>query len=113
MKQRIKILYCVSKTVCQSTILSRGVMVDTGSGFAIEAARERIVLDGMSVVVLYRTTMGLGTMIQLVNHRQSIYLTVPRLFIDKGTGFAIINTLATRRLKKRLEQAVVQPDAVR
>ena len=47
---------------------------------------------------------GLGTMIRLVNNEDTFYLSVPRIFIDKGTGFATINYFATKKLYKTIKK---------
>ena len=41
-------------------------------------------------------------MIRLTNGNDVIYLTVPRIFINKGTGFIIVNYFATKKLGKLL-----------
>lgn len=41
-------------------------------------------------------------MIRLTNENDVIYLTVPRIFIDKGTGFINVNYFATKKLGKLL-----------
>ena len=56
-------------------------------------------LDNIKSVELYKMN-GLGTMIKLVNNEDTIYFSVPRIFIDKGTGVAIINFFATKKLYK-------------
>ena len=43
-------------------------------------------------------------MIRLINGNDMIYLSVPRLFIEKGTGFVIINYYATKKLGKMLTE---------
>ena len=67
---------------------------------------DRIVFDAIHAVEFYRLN-SLGTMIKVQNRRDTIYLVVPRIYFDIGTGFVIINTLATRKLKRLLESVKI------
>ena len=67
---------------------------------------DRIVFDAIHTVEFYRLN-ALGTMIKVQNRRDTIYLVVPRIYFDIGTGFVIINTLATRKLKRLLESVKI------
>ncbi|RHU44245.1 hypothetical protein DXD15_09150 [Blautia sp. TF11-31AT] len=58
---------------------------------------DRIVFDAIHAVEFYRLN-ALGTMIKVQNRRDTIYLVVPRIYFDIGTGFVIINTLATKKI---------------
>lgn len=46
----------------------------------------------------------LGTMIKIHCNNEIVYITVPRIFINIGSGFVIINTFKTQELKKAFKQ---------
>lgn len=95
----MKVLYYIGETVGGDTIMKKGVIEERAFPIVIEPPA--IVLNDLKSVAFYK--LGFGTMIKVQNGPDTIYLTVPRLFIDKGTGFAIINLLATKRLKRILD----------
>lgn len=61
--------------------------------------------------VFFYTLNGFGTMVQLQNAEDSMFLSVPRIFINVGTGFAIINRRKTQKLKQSLEAAMERQKA--
>lgn len=46
----------------------------------------------------------LGTVIKVDCNNDTVYMTVPRVYFNIGSGFAIINTLKTQELKRALKQ---------
>ena len=46
----------------------------------------------------------LGTVIKVDCNNDTVYMTVPRIYFNIGSGFAIINTFKTQELKKALKQ---------
>ena len=49
-----------------------------------------------------KSHMNLGTYIEITNNNKYFIITVPRLFLNIGNGYAIINKLATKKLYKLL-----------
>jgi hypothetical protein len=101
----MKILYHVGETIGSETIVKKGVFIDTILPMHIESEEETIVLDGLKSVKFYRLN-GLGTMIKILNNDITIFLTVPRLYLNIGNGFAVINYFATKKVKKILDCAL-------
>lgn len=60
----------------------------------------------MAKDVQLRVYKGVGTYIELQLQSESITITVPRLYIDIGNGFGLINRYATRRLYKILQERI-------
>ena len=98
----MKVLYHVGATIGADTIVKKGLICEDSRPLMIEAEDENIILDSLKSVEFVKLN-GLGTMIKLQNNSDIIYLTVPRIYIDKGNGFAIINFFATRKLKYLLD----------
>lgn len=46
----------------------------------------------------------LGTVIKVNCNNDTVYMTVPRIYINIGSGFAVINTFKTQELKEALIQ---------
>lgn len=70
----------------------------------IEYENGKILLNDLKSIKFYK--FNLGTMIKIQNADKTIYLCVPRIFINKGTGFLIINYFKTRKAKKLLDLAI-------
>ena len=94
-----KIIYHIGDSINAQTVVKKGYIY-------VDEPKQRIEFDGgvysldmIKSIELYKMN-GLGTMIKLVNKEDTIYFSVPRIFIDKGTGFAIINYFATKKLYK-------------
>lgn len=103
----MKIIYHVGETIGAETVVQRGTLVEDGVYPYIQTANGKIELTQLDAVEFFRLN-GLGTMVQLRNANTTIYLAVPRIFINVGTGFAIINLLATRKVKTMLANAMKQ-----
>lgn len=84
------------------TIVKKGFLSDDVKCIYDETNTEIMKLDNLKSVEVYMLN-GLGSMIRIVNGNLTIYFAVPRIFINKGTGFAIINRSATRKAKNKLE----------
>ena len=94
-----KIIYHIGDSINAQTVVKKGYIY-------VDEPKQRIEFDGgvysldmIKSIELYKMN-GLGTMIKLVNKEDTIYFSVPRIFIDKGTGGAIINYFATKKLYK-------------
>lgn len=101
----MKILYYIGDKIGLKTIVKKGVLTEDTQCMYIEAENTRIALDELKSVDLIKMS-GIGTMIKIINHSDTIFLTVPRIFIDKGTGFAIINYFKTKKTTHLLELAM-------
>lgn len=101
----MKVLYHVGATIGADTIIKKGLICEDARPLMIEAEDTNIVFDAIKSIEFVKLN-GLGTMIKLQNNSDIIYLAVPRIFIDKGTGFAIINFFATRKLKYLLDSNI-------
>ncbi len=97
----MKVIYHIGSTIGSDTVVKRGILREENSSFILEA-EPSIELNDLKYVEYYRLN-GLGTMVKLKNGSDTIFLCVPRLFINIGTGFAVVNTSATRRLKQKLD----------
>lgn len=98
----MKVLYHIGETVGKDTILKKGRIQEYSRPLMIEAEDTTIVLDAIKNVALTKLN-DLGTMIKLQNNKDTIFLTVPRIYIPIGTGFAIIHYFATKELSYLLE----------
>ncbi|MBQ7291072.1 MAG: hypothetical protein IJW76_05050 [Clostridia bacterium] len=94
-----KIIYHIGDSITAQTIVKKGYIYVDEPNQRIEFDGGIYKLDNIKSVELYKMN-GLGTMIKLINSNDTIYFSVPRIFIDKGTGFAIINYFATKKLYK-------------
>lgn len=98
----MKVLYHVGEAVDKDTILKKGRIQEYSRPLVMEAKDKNIVLDAIKTVELIKLN-GLGTMVKLQNNTDTIFLSVPRIYIPIGTGFAIINYFATKELKYLLD----------
>ena len=94
-----KIIYHIGDSINAQTIVKKGYIYVDEPNQRIEFEGGVYNLDNIKNIELYKMN-GLGTMIKLINKEDIIYFSVPRIFIDKGTGFAIINYFATKKLHK-------------
>ena len=99
----VKVVYCKTEQVTTQTIVTKGVLEDSSVPFSIRSEKETYVFNDLSDVSI-AWIKPLGRMIRVRNGSDTLFFTVPRIFIDKGTGFVMINTAATTRLYHRMEQ---------
>ena len=97
----MKVLYHIGEEVGSQTIMKKGSINTNLNPLRLEADDE-IMFNNLHDIELYKLN-GLGTMIRLMNGVKTVYLIVPRVFFNIGTGFVIVNNFATRKLKKLLE----------
>lgn len=103
---KIKILYHIGEDIGHETIIKRGIILIKDTQIVIQSINEIIILDNLRYVKFHKLN-GLGTMIKVLNNESIIYITVPRIYINIGTGFAIINFNKTKKLKEILELNVL------
>ena len=92
-----KIIYHIGDSINVQTIVKKGYIYVGEPEQRIEFDGGIYTLDSIKSVELYKMN-GLGTMVKLVNKEDTIYFSVPRIFIDKGTGLVIVNYFATKKL---------------
>ncbi|WP_293972908.1 hypothetical protein [uncultured Ruminococcus sp.] len=98
----MKIVYHFGNQIGFDTIVKKGTITDAESQISIIGSdKSEYKLNNIKEVKFVKIN-ALGTMIRLTNGNDVIYLTVPRIFIDKGTGFIIVNYFATKKLGKLL-----------
>ena len=98
-----KIIYHIGDSINAQTIVKKGYIYVDEPNQRIEFKGGIYNLDNIKNVELYKMN-GLGTMIKLINREDTIYFSVPRIFINIGTGFAIINYFATKKLYKTMSK---------
>lgn len=101
----MKILYYIGQEVNTDTIVKKGILVDNPQQIFIANNGEKYIFNDIKRVKTVKIN-GLGTMVKVINGEDTIFLAVPRIFIDKGTGFAIINLFATKKAAKILSYAM-------
>lgn len=94
---KAKIIYHIGNNINSQTIMKKGFIYVDEQNPRIEFVNGMYDLDNIKNAELYKMN-GLGTMIKLINGEDTVYFAVPRIFIDKGTGFAILNYFATKKL---------------
>jgi hypothetical protein len=106
MKNR-KVIYHIGETVGLETIAKKGELITDSEVVYIQTGDGKITFDGLISVKLIKINM-LGTMVKAVTPTQTVFFSVPRIFINIGTGFEIINLFATRKAKKILQTFLEQ-----
>ena len=101
------IIYHIGDKIDSQTVVKKGKIYTDGQKKRIESGDSVYDLDNIKNVDLYKMN-GLGTMIKMINGKDTIYLSVPRIFIDKGTGFVIINYFATKKLYRAIRNNVFE-----
>ena len=100
----MKIVYYIGETVGADAIFKKGILNDDMQQMYIETANGTYQFHDMKQVDIVK--IQLGTMIKVINGEDTIFLAVPRLFIDKGTGFLIANYFATKKAGRLLSAAM-------
>lgn len=96
-----KVLYYVGDHIDASTKVKKGEIYTDSLPFVIRSGDEEIVLD--QITACEKTVLPpCGTMIKVKNGAQTVFLLVPRFYIGKGNGFAIVNRRKTIQLFKLL-----------
>lgn len=92
----MKIIFHIGETINANTIVKSGIFDDDTQQLYIECQGYKYLLNDIKAVEFYKLN-GLGTMVKVKNSNDTIFLSVPRLFINKGTGFAINNLCKTKK----------------
>lgn len=101
----MKIIFHIGEYINANTIVKSGILDGDTQQLYIEYKDKKYLLNDIQSVNFYKFN-GLGTMVKIKNNNDTIFLSVPRIFIDKGTGFAIINFFKTKKAKQILELAM-------
>ena len=101
----MKIIFYVGSEVTSDTVFTKGYIDETSNPMTIKSEFGQIILNHIQSVTTLRVHGG-GTIISLVNNGNNIFIDVPRIYIEKGSGFAISNYFKTRKLKKMIEKTV-------
>lgn len=101
----MQIIYHIGGKIGVETIVVKGLLTEDTQCMYIESNNIKIALDNINSVEFIKIN-GLGTMVQIKNYSDTIFLAVPLIFIDKGTGFAIINYFKTRKTGHLLKLAM-------
>lgn len=100
----MKIIYHIGNEIGTDTVVRRGILDDDTQRLFIEDGGEKYFFDDLRQVEIVR--FSVGTMVKAVNGDDTVFLAVPRIFINKGTGFAIINHFATKKAGRLLALAM-------
>ena len=98
----MKIVYHFGNQIGFDTIVKKGTITEAEPQISIIGSdKSEYKLNNIKEVKFVKIN-ALGTMIRVTNGNDVIYLAVTRFFIDKGTGFIMVNYLATKKLGKML-----------
>ena len=94
----MKVLYYIGMEVTADTIVKMGILDDDTQRMYLEDKNDKTkyFLDDIRQVDRVRVN-GLGRMIKVVNGGETLFLVVPWIFLKIGGGFAIGNTVATKK----------------
>lgn len=99
----MKVVYYIGDSIGSDTVVSKGIIDENDFPLCIKAKEQNIILNNISSVETIKLN-GLGTMLKIKNGDQTIFLAVYRVFFNIGTGFVIVNLLATLKLRKILDK---------
>lgn len=98
----LKVLYYVGDHIDASTKVKKGEIRTDFMPYVIRSGNEEIVLD--QITACEKTVLPpCGTMVKVKNNTQTVFLLVPRLYIEKGNGFVMVNRRKTIRLFRLLK----------
>ena len=101
----MKIIYYIGQKIDSDTIVKKGILNDDTQQMFIEGTEGKYKFHDIRQVDIVKINY-LGTMVKVINGKDTVFLAVPRIFINKGTGFAIINYFATKKIGKLLSLAM-------
>lgn len=95
----MKVLYYIGEALTLDCQVTQGNLVKNADGIRIYSDSEMINLSDTYNHEIYRLH-GLGTVFKAKCRLGIIHIMVPRLYLDIGNGFAIINAKKTKGLIK-------------
>ena len=101
----MKILYYIGESVTLETKMVKGVIDEKAVPLTIKSEKDAIVLDRLESVETSKAPGG-ATMIKAVNAGVTVFLNVPRIYIERGNGFCLSNYFKTMKLKRILETQI-------
>lgn len=99
---KFKILYCKSKEITLSTKVNRAYLEKLDFYKLSDKENGDIIFNDIKNVEFFKWN-GIGSYIRIVNGNDTYILTVPRIFLNIGDGFAVINSFAVKRLYNDLK----------
>ena len=100
-----KVLYYVGNSIDSSTKVKKGMIQTDHLPFVITSDDEKIILD--HIISCEKSLLSAaGTIIKVKTEQFTVFLLVPRLFINKGNGFAIVNRKKTIQLYKQIKHQI-------
>ena len=106
----VKVVYCKTEQVTTQTIVTKGVLDESSVPFCIRSEKGTYVFDDLREVAI-AWIKPVGRMIRVRNGSDTLFFTVPSIFIDRGSGFVVINTIATTRAFRRMKQEMEHQQA--
>ena len=100
----MRIVYYMGQKIDSDTIVKKGILDDDTQQMFIEGDEGRYKFHDIRQVDIVK--IDLGTMVKVINGEDTVFLAVPRIFINKGTGFMIINYFATKKIGQLLSLAM-------
>ncbi len=99
----LKVLYHIGDEISASTKMKKGMLQTESSPYVIVSDNGNIVLDHILLTEATAVPGG-GTIIKVKTDALVIFLLVPRVYIDKGSGFVIVNRHKTMELLRLFNQ---------
>lgn len=99
----MKILYCKSEEITLSTRVKKAFLEKEDFYKISDKKNGDIILSDLKSVE-FNKWEGIGSYIKVINGNDTYFLTIPRIFINIGGGFAVINSFGVKRLYKEMKQ---------
>ena len=99
-----KVLYFVGESITDSTRMKKGLLHTKSFPYVITSDDEEISLNHIIMAEKAKIPGG-GSIIKLTEDSFVVFLLVPRLYIDKGNGFVVVNKGKTNQLYQLLNQS--------
>lgn len=99
------IVFHVGNHFNAKSMLSKGQLIINENKVSISSEKDLI-----DVKKVYSTDLvnieGCGILIKLKIYNSSVFLAVPIIYVKKDNGKALINTLATKKLKSEIDKVL-------
>lgn len=101
--QSMNVLYAVGETIGNSTKMKKGVLHTASLPYFISTDEGKLTLDHV-ISVEKSGIPGGGTVIKITDASMILFVLVPRIYIDKGNGFVVVNKSRTNKLYQLLNK---------